>query len=215
MEDFFGPSGPFAELLTALVGSVVNWTKLTLLVVVYLVFLGFEAATLPRRLEAAFGPERAAHVMEVGQRTNAAIIEYVYVKGLTSLLVAGLSTVAMLSFDLDLAVLWGTIIFFGNFIPYVGSAVAILFPITIGVLQFDAPTPMIALAAILLLLQVLIGNFLDPHFAGRELNLTPLAVLLSLAFWGWICEDEEGDERQCDEGEGGCYSRQRVGISWS
>ena len=35
-------------------------------------------------------------------------------------------------------------------------------------------------------IQVLVGNFLEPKLMGNSLNVSPLVVLISLAFWGWL-----------------------------
>jgi predicted PurR-regulated permease PerM len=41
-------------------------------------------------------------------------------------------------------------------------------------------------AVLLIVIQVIVGNFLEPRVMGRGLNLSPLVVLLSLIFWGWL-----------------------------
>jgi predicted PurR-regulated permease PerM len=180
-----GPTGVTGKAVGAVLGGFVGSLQMGLFIVVFLVFLTFEGASLPRRLKAAFGEGRAAEILEIGRNTNTAIIRYVYVKGLMSALVAGLSTGVFLAVRLDMALLWGALTFFGNFIPYVGSAVAVALPSTIALLQFGTPGAALGIAAVLLLFQILVAQFIEPRFAGRELNLSPIVVILSIAFWGW------------------------------
>jgi predicted PurR-regulated permease PerM len=35
-------------------------------------------------------------------------------------------------------------------------------------------------------IQVVLGSFVEPSFMGKSLNLSPLAVLVALSFWGSI-----------------------------
>jgi len=167
-------------------GNFVNFMSAGLLVIFFVIFITQEGNTLPARLVAAYGTRRADQILEIGRRINSGIIGYVYVKGLASVLVAVLSTIAMLLFQLDLAILWGALVFFGNFIPFLGSAIAVIFPLTICLLQFGSLGVFISLAAILIGFQIFVGNYLEPKFAGTTLNLSPLVVMISLVFWGWL-----------------------------
>jgi predicted PurR-regulated permease PerM len=45
---------------------------------------------------------------------------------------------------------------------------------------------MISVAVSMIAVQTVIGNFLDPRLQGQRLNLSPLLILFSLIFWGWI-----------------------------
>jgi len=180
------PLGHLEKIIGTIIGNFVGFLSTSLLVIFFLIFINSEASSLPKRLIDAYGAKKADNILGIGRRINKGIIEYVYVKGLASLLVALLSTGAMLAFRLDLAILWGTLTFFGNFVPYVGSAMAVLFPIVIALLQFNSAGSVFALAICLIGFQILVGNFLEPKYAGQQLNLSPLVVLVSLVFWGWL-----------------------------
>jgi predicted PurR-regulated permease PerM len=73
-----------------------------------------------------------------------------------------------------------------NFIPTIGSIVATIPPIAVTLFQSGSISKTLLVAVLLIVIQVIVGNILEPKVMGRGLNLSPLVVLLSLIFWGWI-----------------------------
>ncbi|MCB9682511.1 MAG: AI-2E family transporter [Alphaproteobacteria bacterium] len=86
----------------------------------------------------------------------------------------------------DLAFVFGVLAFLLNFIPSIGSILATLLPVPLVLLQGDS----MAWAALAILLpgtvQFVIGNVLEPKIMGDSLDLHPIAVLLTLIFWGLL-----------------------------
>jgi predicted PurR-regulated permease PerM len=72
---------------------------------------------------------------------------------------------------------------FLNFVPYVGSVLGVLLPGLMAVVQFPDWGPIVGLLLALTAAQFVIGNFLDPVVMGNSLNLSPFAILISLALW--------------------------------
>jgi len=158
----------------------------TLLVTFYLIFLIQEQKTLPARLVSIYGKDRADQIREVGDRINRSIARYMYIKFLASVFTAVGALIVMWAFKLELAVLWAFLLFVLNFIPYFGSIIAFLFPLAIGVLQFDEIWKVFLMGGLFLAIDSVVGNYWEPRVAGSRLNVSPLVVLLALAFWGWI-----------------------------
>jgi predicted PurR-regulated permease PerM len=73
-----------------------------------------------------------------------------------------------------------------NFIPTVGSLLAIIPPVLLAVIQLDSISLVLLVLTSLGVLQFLVGNVIEPLVLGDRLNLSPLVVLLSLIFWGWL-----------------------------
>jgi predicted PurR-regulated permease PerM len=111
---------------------------------------------------------------------------YLNTKSLVSLITAVLSLIVFKIFGLDFAIIWAFLIFVFNFIPNFGSIVASILPITIALIQFDSILNVLWLGILIMGIQFAIGNILEPRLMGRSLNLSPLMVILSLIFWGWI-----------------------------
>jgi len=86
----------------------------------------------------------------------------------------------------DFPVIWGLFTFIFNFIPTIGSAIALLFPVIMALLQFGSITYALIIALILIAIQTLFFNLLEPNLIGKRLNLNPLLILLSVLIWGYI-----------------------------
>lgn len=102
----------------------------------------------------------------------------------------GLATAALYAFwlwllDVDLLLVWALATFLLSFVPVVGSLVAGLLPVAYALLSRDWGTVLIVGAGLLVIEQVL-GSFISPKLEGDHIALSPLVVLVSLLFWGWI-----------------------------
>ncbi len=155
-------------------------------VVVFMVFLLAEMAGMEKRVASAFGTDKAGQILEVTRKINAAVTQYIAVKTFTSLLLAAATTVILALFGVQYAVLWGILTFFANFVPYIGSMIAVALPILMAYVQFAALLPAVELLAILTVCQLAIGYAVEPRMIGRKLGVSPLMILLSLAFWGFL-----------------------------
>lgn len=113
--------------------------------------------------------------------------EYLLIKTKVSFLTGFLTGFTLFIFGVDLAILFGFLTFILNYIPNIGSFFAVgivlvyeLFFSNLGVIFW------IFLAIILSLIQFVIGNVIEPKLAGDKLDISPILILLSLFFWGYI-----------------------------
>jgi predicted PurR-regulated permease PerM len=166
-------------------GSFRDTLTFFLIVFVYIVFLMAERVSFAKRLSLAFGDARATHIQMVVGSINEAIAQYIAVKGWISFITGAMSLAVFAAFGIDFAVLWGALIFLLNFIPYIGGLVAMGPPILLAFLQLS-PVEAIVVVALLIGIQVFTGQYLEPKMAGRKLNLSPLLILLALAFWAYL-----------------------------
>lgn len=110
---------------------------------------------------------------------------YFVIKTLVSLVTAILSYCVLLVFGVDFALFWAFIIFILNYIPTIGSIIAVMFPVLFSFVQFDSFALIGWLALSLTAVQVLMWNIIEPKIQWNRLNLSPLVILLALWFW-WI-----------------------------
>ena len=92
----------------------------------------------------------------------------------------------MASLGLDSATFWAFLIFIIVFVPVVGGLVASVLPPLFAVVQYTTLWQPIALFCGLQAILFGVGSILLPRMQRDGLNIDPVVVLLSLAFWGAI-----------------------------
>lgn len=102
-------------------------------------------------------------------------------------LAAGIITTIVLSIvGVDFPIVWGLFVFLFNFIPTIGSAAALVFPVLFTLVQFDSFGTVILVLILMAGIQTLAFNVAEPMILGRRLNLNPLLILMSVLVWGYI-----------------------------
>lgn len=177
----------FSQQIKTLLGSAGALVLNALLVILYAAFLLAERGRFSKKLLslAANRPERV-EIEEILARIWSGISQYLWIKTLMSLLTGLISYGVLKFFGVDFAETWGLVIAFLNYIPSIGSALGVLFPAMIAFVQFETLWQPTVVVAILAVVQLTIGNILEPQLMGRSLNLSPFIVIVSLVFWGLI-----------------------------
>jgi AI-2 transport protein TqsA len=177
-------AGWFRDAAGSMAGTAADVLAQILVVAIYLLFVLLGAANLPRRIRAGFDPGRAEQLLTVLARINVAIASYLRAKVLASMILAVPATIILWSFGVKSALFWGVLTFLLNFVPYVGSAIAWTAPTLLAFLDLEPSWRPIAVAVLLGAYYVFSGNVIEPALTGKAVDLSPLVILLALAFWG-------------------------------
>jgi predicted PurR-regulated permease PerM len=111
---------------------------------------------------------------------------YIAAKFLISLLTGSLVGVILWLFGVDFAIVWAVLTFLLNFIPNIGSVIAVILPALMTLVQFESFGYTLLVSLIIVGVQNIIGNIIEPKIMGNRLGLNPLVILLSLLVWGYI-----------------------------
>lgn len=155
------------------------------IVLLYMIFIFMEQGTFEKKVRALTTTEAnyanwGLAVGEVAKKLNA----YVVIKALMSLLTAVISLAVYWAFGVQFALFWALLVFVLNFIPVIGSIIAWFLPMIVVVFGDYSLVQVLSIGFLLLGVQQLVGSIIEPRIAGDALNLSPLVILLSLAFWG-------------------------------
>ena len=176
-----------SDLVRPVAGAAASTVSLTLLILALAILGLHEVPRFRQKAEGAFEDGRRGQeligtiesITEKFQRYLVARTVAALVQGVTVWLFS-------LAMGLDFAFVWGLMAFLLNYIPTIGSAVAVIPPTLFSLVQFDSLGRPLAILAGMVLLQIVCGNYLDPLIQGKLLALSPTVVLASIVFWGWV-----------------------------
>ena len=167
--------------------AVQDFASTALFVLVYLAFIIASRRGWERKAIGLFPAREERQSATVAfLRIRDGVEQYLFVQTITGLMVAVLSWIAMAAVGLHDSLFWAFLIFLAVYIPVAGGVFAGLAPPLFALVQFDGYGRAVILFAILQLIGMIIGNVVYPRMQGRSLNLDPVMILLSLAFWSAI-----------------------------
>ena len=153
------------------------------LILLFVLFILLETAGFPRKLLAAFPDQEGTlgHFKTMTANVN----RYMGIKTLFSLATGVFLWILLALIGVEFPGTWGLLAFFLNFIPAIGSFIAAIPAIIWALVQLGLSSALLTLLAYLLV-NIIIGNLLEPKFMGHRLGISPLVVILSMIFWGWV-----------------------------
>ena len=185
ISDHFTAELGLGILLPKLFSALSNIFGQVFFVLLYLIFLLLEESTFPKKIKAMYpDPKKYESVNILIHKIDKSIGDYIALKTLVSFLTGFLSYFVLLIIGVDAPFFWSFLIFALNFIPNIGALIATFLPTIFAMLQFGEIMPGILVLAIVGVIQIITGNFVEPRLMGNTLNISPLVVLLTLTLWG-------------------------------
>lgn len=177
----------FSEIIKDIVNSISSTFGTIFMILIYVLFIFLEESVSSDKLNAVYStPEKQLEAKVLLRDIDKAISSYTTLKTLVSLLTGVFSYLVLLIIGIDVPVFWAFLIFLLNYIPTIGSLIGTLFPTIIALLQFGEFTPALLILIFVGLIQVIVGNIIEPKIVGNSLNVSSLIVILSLTIWGSI-----------------------------
>ncbi len=176
-------TGKIMDLIGDAASGVLALMSNALLVLLIVVFILLEANGFSAKLRRALGDDNA----DLGEWTTAAdrVYQYVFIKACVSTITGVLVSLLTWAAGVDFPLLWGMIAFMFNFVPNIGSIIAAVPAVLLALLDNGVGNAALVGGGYLVI-NMVIGNFLEPRIMGEKLGLSTLVVFLSLVFWGWM-----------------------------
>ena len=160
---------------------------------VYLGFIGIlvvlglpEVPAVRKKIWETLSATDRKELVDTVEEIATKICQYMGVTALTSVITGLASALWAFAVGLDLALVWGILNFLLNFIPVIGNIIGIIPASLYAIIQFQSLTMSLIVFLGFAVLQIVISNFIYPTLQGRSLALSPLAIIVSLAFWTWV-----------------------------
>jgi predicted PurR-regulated permease PerM len=125
-------------------------------------------------------------VRELAREIDAVLSEFLRGQGMVMLALATYYCIALKAVGLEFALPVGLVTGLLVFIPYIGFGLGCMLGMLAALTQFSTPGPIIAVAAVFGIGQILEGFVLVPYLVGDRIGLHPLAVIFSLMAFGQL-----------------------------
>ena len=157
------------------------------MIFVYMIFMFIEQSTFNKKFNAMIPQKsRAKKMRYIIDSIDHNMKKYLFMKTVISGITGIASYIWLQNIGLEFAGVWAFIVFITSYIPTIGAIVAcslpILYSFTVGT-GWELP---LLTGGGLIGLQILFGNILEPKLMGKSLNLSTLAILINLVFWGML-----------------------------
>lgn len=175
----------FVSFVSSIASTATGVVATSFLVLLYVLLLSFEQHLFPQKMRAMFGMGEARKAADSTlHQIQEKIQRYVVVKTSISCLTGFLSCMIMLFAGVEHAIFWSFLIFLLNYIPNIGSVIAVFLPVIMTLIETESPGTALGLAIALTAVQQVLGSLVEPRLMGSSLNISPFVVLVSLTVWG-------------------------------
>ena len=164
---------PIFDFLKNLTASMLSTFSNMVLIIIFTLFL-------------LTGESLSSQKINILEEIKKNIAKYVSTKLFLSIITGTLSYIIYLIVNLDLAIMFAVLTVFLNFIPNIGSVIAVILPAPVLLLQFGFGWQTLVVLTSTIIFQGIIGNILEPKMLGESMDLHPVTILLFLTFWGFI-----------------------------
>ena len=73
-----------------------------------------------------------------------------------------------------------------RFVPYVGVGIAALFAAVLALAVDPGWSQAVSAVGVFILLDIIVGQLVEPHIYGHATGLSPLSVVVGAIFWSWL-----------------------------
>jgi len=177
----------FSSLFSNVTWAITSILSSASLIIIYVLFILLEYRFFKEKIELMLSnPIKRARTTSIISKIKNDVRAYFMIKTITSVTTWILTYITLVSFWVDFALFWAFSIFILNFIPTVWSIIWVWIVSIFAIIQFGFNISLFSVLAILVGIQILIWNIIEPKLMWNKLNLSPLVILLSLWLWGSI-----------------------------
>ena len=168
------------------VAPTIEFVAAAFLVVVLVFFLLKEREQMRDKLLRLAGRAHLTVTTQAIGETSHRISRYLLTFALLNLGFGLLIGIGLFFLGVPHAPLWGVIAGLMRFVPYVGAFLSASLPTFLSVAVFPNWYIPLAVLGLFVLSDQLIGGFVEPIVVGHRVGVSPIALLVSAIFWGWL-----------------------------
>jgi len=171
------------ESLRSLISPLLHPLATTGIIIIFVIFILLQREDLRNRLIRLAGSHdlqrTTAAIDDAAARLSRLFLIQLLLNGTFGLVIGvGLALIGIPS-----AILWGILAGVLRFVPYIGAAIAALFPLALAVAVDPGWSMLLWTLALFVVVEPIVGHVIEPMVYGRSTGLSPVAVVASATFW--------------------------------
>jgi len=176
------------RLIASTLSNTANIVTAVGMTMIYLLFMLLEENSLKRKMPLLIEDDRngkkAYNILhKILEQTKKYLLIKTFLSAVMAIMVYGVFRLV----GLDYALLFAILVFVLNYIPTIGTIASSIPPITMALLQFEgAPGPFFFVTFATLIIQIVIGNLVEPKVMGSGVGISPLVQIVAIVVTGWI-----------------------------
>ena len=187
IQDMINPAAAVG-LISSILKGFGNVLTNSFLIILTVIFILMEAAGLAQKFGYLPG-EGAGSGEAKGKMVSKVFVEklrsYMSMKTIISMVTGIIIGSSLWLIGVDYPILWAILAFMLNFVPNIGSIIAAVPAVLLTIVQLGFSSALLV-ASVFVVVNIIIGSFIEPKYMGRGLGLSTLIVFVSLIFWGWV-----------------------------
>lgn len=174
------------QTLVALISPLVHPLTTTGIVIIFVIFILMQREDLRNRMIRLAGARdlqrTTAALDDAGQRLSRLFLAQLTLNAAFGLIIGlGLWWIGVPS-----APLWGLLAMILRFVPYIGAAIAAIFPLILAAAVGPDWSMVLWTAVLFIVVEPVAGHVVEPMLYGQSTGLSPVAVVTAAAFWTWL-----------------------------
>ena len=180
------PSSGWLSRLPDKLGGVLDPLGAVALAVVLSIFMLLKREDLRNRFIRLVGRGRMAVTTKAVDDAGARISRFLLMQLIVNSTYGLAWGLGLWAIGVDYAPLWGFLAAVLRYVPYIGAPVAALLPIALSLVEFAGWTQPLLVGALLLVLELVSNNVMEPWLYGQSIGVSEVAMLVAAAFWAFL-----------------------------
>lgn len=175
------------KYMSSVITSLQTIISNVIIVLIYMLFIILEESSFKNKVKAMFPqPDKYDERIQVIRRIEKAITNYLGIKSLIALISSTIAYAIFTLMGLNAPFFWALLVFMFSFIPFFGVLISSFLPALFAIIQFGGYSESLIILFSVGSVQFIAGNIIEPKIMGNTMNVSPIVVILSLGFWGFI-----------------------------
>jgi len=177
------PPSNAPQYLRAVIGPLTGILETSAMVIVFTLFMMIKREDLRNRVIRLAGQGHLSVVTRALDDGSRRLSRYLLLQFVVNIVYGAIFGIGAYGLGIPHALLWGVLASLLRFVPYIGTPIATVFPMAMALAVFPGWREAALIFGLFLVLEVIVGNVIEPWLYGNHTGISSLAILVAAVFW--------------------------------